>query len=249
MRNAIKIVAVAAVSAMLAVGIVGCGGNNTSSSSTNSNSSVSASASSDSASASSSAASNSNTSASKSSASNAANSNASASSSTASNSNEGRGDAEPVNGNRMGSQKVGYVTVPSDWKDFTDKLDSRTVDSTGAVYLVDPTTEFTSGVESHFAYSSSIKLETYPTKYTDIADETLYKFRGETDNYADVNIEKTTLNGKDASLVTCSSADGVDIGVIVVEKDANSCVKITVWGTPSNYNANMGYAKTWSLDK
>lgn len=248
MKNAIKIAAVAAVSAVLAIGVVGCsGGSSTPSSSSNTNSSsVSASSSSDSTNASSNSAANSNAS-SKSSASNTSASNTS--SSAASNTNEGRGNAEPVSGNRMGSPKVGYVTVPSDWKDFTDKLDSRIVDSTGAVYLVDPTTEFTSGVESHFAYSSSIQLETYPTKYTDIADETLYKFRGETDNYSDVNIEKTTFAGKDASLVTCSSADGVNIGVVVVEKDTNSCVKITVWGTPSNYNANMGYAKTWSLDK
>ena len=123
------------------------------------------------------------------------------------------------------------------------------VDSTDATYIVDPTTEFTSAVEAHFAYSSSITLETFPCKYTDKADELLYKYRGETDNYLTPSIEKITFNGMNASILGVTSADNVDITNIVIEKDANSCILITAWGTRSTDEAVLGYVSTWSMSK
>ena len=164
----------------------------------------------------------------------------------------GRGDAAPpelADSQRFGNAKTGYVSVPSDWMDFTSKLDSNMVDSTAATYIVDPTTEFTSAVEAHWAYSSSIKLETYNCKYTDKADELLYKYKGETDNYTTPSIEKMTFNGKNASVVACSSADNVDITNIAIEKDAGSCILITAWSTRSNTEAIIGYVATWSMSK
>ncbi len=241
MRNIVKLLAIAAFSGLLVMGIAGCGSSGTSSSAASSSASSAASSESNSQSAS---ASESKSASEKSGASATASSAASASASSTS-----AGEADLGKSQRFGNAKVGYVSVPSDWKDFTDKLDSRMVDSTAAVYIVDPTTEFTSGVEMHFAYSSSITLETFPCKYTEKADELLYKYRGETDNYTDPTIEKTTFNGKNASILGCSSADNVDITNIVIEKDANSCVLITAWATRSNDEAVLSYVATWSMDK
>ncbi|MBR3182018.1 MAG: hypothetical protein IKF56_05205 [Eggerthellaceae bacterium] len=235
MKNIAKLVAIAALSAVLAIGIAGCGSSQSSASAGSSSASESASA--------------------QSAASSAASSlgeTASSASSASESEDWGRGDAEPVDladSQRFGRASTGYVSVPSDWKDFTDKLDPRMVDSTDATYIVDPTTEFTSAVESHFAYSSSITLEVFPCKYTDKADELLYKYRGETDNYMTPSIEKITFNGKDASILGVTSADNVDITNIVIERDANTCILITAWGTRSTDEAVLGYVSTWSMDK
>ena len=114
--------------------------------------------------------------------------------------------------------------------------------------MVDPTTEYTSAALSHFAYSSSIQLETFPTSYTDKADEYLYDYRGDTENYSDVTIEKDKFSGHDASVVSCESIDGVKVTHIVFDKndDGHSCVAITTYGTQSNNDAILSYVATWT---
>ena len=243
MKHATKLFAIAVLSIMLVTGLAGCINVTV----TAPASSSSASGSDSSAAASSSASASTSTSASAS-----ASKSTSASASTSSTSNSGdsgRGNAEPAGSQRYGKPSTGYVSVPSDWKDYTSKLDPRAVEASDATYLVDPTTEFTSAVEAHFAFSSSIKLETFPCKYTDKADELLYDYRGRTDDYTTPSIEKTTFNGHNASIVACSSADNVDITNIAIEKDANTCVLITAWGTRSTDEAVLSYVATWSLTK
>ena len=237
MKGIVKLIAIAVMSALLVVGIMGCG-SGASSASSASGAAVSSAAESASSASEAGKATTTSTTSSKS----ASSASQTTSSSSASPANLGQSQ-------RFGSAKTGYVSVPSDWKDFTSKLDSRVVEASAMTYLVDPTTEFTSGVESHWAYSSSITLETFPCKYTDKADELLYKYRGETDNYTTPDIQKTTFNGKNASVVACSSADNVDITNIAIEKDANSCVLITAWGTRSTDEAVLSYVATWSMDK
>ena len=241
MKSIVKLIAITALSALLVIGIVGCSSGGASSSASASGSSGAA-------------VSNTAESASSASDGDKATTTSTASSKSASSASQtassGSGSAADLGkSQRFGNAKSGYVSVPSDWKDFTSKLDSRVVEASAMTYLVDPTTEFTSGVEMHWAYSSSITLETYPCKYTDKADELLYKYRGETDNYTTPDIQKTTFNGKNASIVACSSADGVDITNIAIEKDANTCVLITAWGTPSTDEAVLSYVATWSMDK
>ena len=231
MKGIVKLIAIAVMSALLVVGIMGCGSGASSASSASGAESASSASEAGKATTTSTTSSKSASSASQ-----------TTSSSSASPANLGQSQ-------RFGSAKTGYVSVPSDWKDFTSTLDSRVVAATAMTYLVDPTTEFTSSVESHWAYSSSITLETFPCKYTDKADELLYKYRGETDNYTTPDIQKTTFNGKNASIVACSSADNVDITNIAIEKDANSCVLITAWGTRSTDEAVLSYLATWSMDK
>ena len=231
MKGIVKLIAIAVMSALLVVGIMGCGSGASSASSASGAESASSASEAGKATTTSTTSSKSASSASQ-----------TTSSSSASPANLGQSQ-------RFGSAKTGYVSVPSDWKDFTSKLDSRVVEASAMTYLVDPTTEFTSSVESHWAYSSSITLETFPCKYTDKADELLYKYRGETDNYTTPDIQKTTFNGKNASIVACSSADNVDITNIAIEKDANSCVLITAWGTRSTDEAVLSYLATWSMDK
>ena len=243
MRNVVKLVAVGVMSALLAAALAGC---------VTVNVTKSESASSESASAASSTATKTTTSTTSTTGKSDSSTTATSSTSASSSSDWGRGDAEPVDltkSQRFGNAKVGYVSVPSDWKDYTSKLDSRMVDDYATTYVVDPTTEFTSSVEAHFAFSSSIKLETYPCKYTEKADELLYKYRGETDNYTTPTIEKTTFNGKNASILGCSSADNVDITNIVIEKSSNSCILITAWATRSNDEAVLSYVSTWSMSK
>lgn len=237
MKGIVKLIAITVMSALLAVGIMGCG-SGASSASSASGAAVSSAAESASSASEAGKATTTSTTNSKS----ASSASQTTSSSSASPANLGQSQ-------RFGSAKTGYVSVPSDWKDFTSKLDSRVVEASAMTYLVDPTTEFTSSVESHWAYSSSITLETFPCKYTDKADELLYKYRGETDNYTTPDIQKTTFNGKNASIVACSSADNVDITNIAIEKDANSCVLITAWGTRSTDEAVLSYVATWSMDK
>lgn len=237
MKGIVKLIAIAAMSALLVVGIMGCG-SGASSASSASGAAVSSAAESASSASEAGKATTTSTTNSKS----ASSASQTTSSSSASPANLGQSQ-------RFGSAKTGYVSVPSDWKEFTSKLDSRVVEASAMTYLVDPTTEFTSSVESHWAYSSSITLETFPCKYTDKADELLYKYRGETDNYTTPDIQKTTFNGKNASIVACSSADNVDITNIAIEKDANSCVLITAWGTRSTDEAVLSYVATWSMDK
>ena len=237
MKGIVKLIAIAVMSALLVVGIMGCG-SGASSASSASGAAVSSAAESASSASEAGKATTTSTTSSKS----ASSASQTTSSSSASPANLGQSQ-------RLGSAKTGYVSVPSDWKDFTSKLDSRVVEASAMTYLVDPTTEFTSSVESHWAYSSSITLETFPCKYTDKADELLYKYRGETDNYTTPDIQKTTFNGKNASVVACSSADNVDITNIAIEKDANSCVLITAWGTRSTDEAVLSYVATWSMDK
>ena len=240
MKGIVKLIAIAAMSALLVVGIMGCGSGASSASSASSASGAAVSSAAESASSASEAGKATTTSTTNS-------KSASSASQTT-----GSSSASPANlgqSQRFGSAKTGYVSVPSDWKDFTSKLDSRVVEASAMTYLVDPTTEFTSSVVSHWAYSSSITLETFPCKYTDKADELLYKYRGETDNYTTPDIQKTTFNGKNASVVACSSADNVDITNIAIEKDANSCVLITAWGTRSTDEAVLSYVATWSMDK
>ena len=237
MKGIVKLIAIAVMSALLVVGIMGCG-SGASSASSASGAAVSSAAESASSASEAGKATTTSTTSSKS----ASSASQTTSSSSASPANLGQSQ-------RFGSAKTGYVSVPSDWKDFTSKLDSRVVEASAMTYLVDPTTEFTSSVESHWAYSSSITLETFPCKYTDKADELLYKYRGETDNYTTPDIQKTTFNGKNASVVACSSADNVDITNIAIEKDANSCVLITAWGTRSTDEAVLSYVATWSMDK
>ena len=237
MKGIVKLIAIAVMSALLVVGIMGCG-SGASSASSASGAAVSSAAESASSASEAGKATTTSTTSSKS----ASSASQTTSSSSASPANLGQSQ-------RFGSAKTGYVSVPSDWKDFTSKLDSRVVEASAMTYLVDPTTEFTSSVESHWAYSSSITLETFPCKYTDKADELLYKYRGETDNYTAPDIQKTTFNGKNASIVACSSADNVDITNIAIEKDANSCVLITAWGTRSTDEAVLSYVATWSMDK
>lgn len=240
MKGIVKLIAIAVMSALLVVGIMGCGSGASSASSASSASGAAVSSAAESASSASEAGKATTTSTTNS-------KSASSASQTT-----GSSSASPANlgqSQRFGSAKTGYVSVPSDWKDFTSKLDSRVVEASAMTYLVDPTTEFTSSVVSHWAYSSSITLETFPCKYTDKADELLYKYRGETDNYTTPDIQKTTFNGKNASVVACSSADNVDITNIAIEKDANSCVLITAWGTRSTDEAVLSYVATWSMDK
>ena len=237
MKGIVKLIAIAVMSALLVVGIMGCG-SGASSASSASGAAVSSAAESASSASEAGKATTTSTTSSKS----ASSASQTTSSSSASPANLGQSQ-------RLGSAKTGYVSVPSDWKDFTSKLDSRVVEASAMTYLVDPTTEFTSSVESHWAYSSSITLETFPCKYTDKADELLYKYRGETDNYTTPDIQKTTFNGKNASVVACGSADNVDITNIAIEKDANSCVLITAWGTRSTDEAVLSYVATWSMDK
>lgn len=237
MKGIVKLIAIAVMSALLVVGIMGCG-SGASSASSASGAAVSSAAESASSASEADKATTTSTTNSKS----ASSASQTTSSSSASPANLGQSQ-------RFGSAKTGYVSVPSDWKDFTSKLDSRVAEASAMTYLVDPTTEFTSSVESHWAYSSSITLETFPCKYTDKADELLYKYRGETDNYTTPDIQKTTFNGKNASIVACSSADNVDITNIAIEKDANSCILITAWGTRSTDEAVLSYVATWSMDK
>ena len=110
--------------------------------------------------------------------------------------------------------------VPVDWVDRTDQ-DSQPeqIDASAVTYVVDPTTEYTSAALSHYAYSSSIQLEAFPTSYTDKADEYLYNYRGDTENYSDVTIEKDKFSGHDASVVSCKSIDGVTVTHIVFDKN------------------------------
>ena len=240
MKGIVKLIAIAVMSALLVVGIMGCGSGASSASSASSASGAAVSSAAESASSASEAGKATTTSTTNS---------KSASSASQTTSSSSASPANLGQSQRFGSAKTGYVSVPSDWKDFTSKLDSRVVEASAMTYLVDPTTEFTSSVESHWAYSSSITLETFPCKYTDKADELLYKYRGETDNYTAPDIQKTTFNGKNASIVACSSADNVDITNIAIEKDANSCVLITAWGTRSTDEAVLSYVATWSMDK
>ena len=237
MKGIVKLIAIAVMSALLVVGIMGCGSGASSASSASGGAVSSAAENASSASEAGKATTTSTT---------------NSKSASSASQTTGSSSASPANlgqSQRFGSAKTGYVSVPSDWKDFTSKLDSRVVEASAMTYLVDPTTEFTSSVESHWAYSSSITLETFPCKYTDKADELLYKYRGETDNYTTPDIQKTTFNGKNASVVACSSADNVDITNIAIEKDANSCVLITAWGTRSTDEAVLSYVATWSMDK
>ena len=235
MKSIVRLVAIAAFSALLVMGIAGCGSSSASSSASASSGSGEA-------------VSNTASDASGSADSDKATTTNSKSSSSASQTTSS-GSASLGASQRFGNAKTGYVSVPSDWKDFTSKLDARTVEASAMTYLVDPTTEFTSAVESHWSYSSSIKLETYPCKYTEKADELLYKYRGETSNYKNPEIQKMTFNGKNASVLKCSSADNVDIANIAIEKDANSCILITTNSTSSTDEAVLSYAATWSMDK
>ena len=241
MKNIAKYFALAALAGALVAGLAGCVTVNVNASSGSSGSSTTTSAA-----ASASAASASSTIGKD--ASSAAASSAAASSTSG---DWGRGNAAPTDPNSQcfGSDKTGYVWVPSDWKDFTSKLDPRVVEASAMTYVVDPTTEFTSAVVAHFAYSSSITLEAFPCKYTEKADELLYQYRGETDNYTAPSIEKTTFNGKNASVLKCTSADNVNITNIAIERDANTCILITAWGTPSTEEAVLSYVNTWTMSK
>lgn len=244
MMSKITKVAIGCVAAALAVGsFAGCGTSSKSSSpSSSGNANTSSSASSTASAKNSNAAANANSGAS-------GNASSNANASGASNGNWGRGDAAPVDGQKLGSAKVGYVTVPSDWKDVTaEKVDPRMVDSSGLVYLADPTTEFTSGVEGSWAFANSIRLETFPTSYESRADELLYKYRGENGNYGDPSIKKDKFCGHDASVIECDTGDGVHLTNIIFDKDGGgkACEVLTIYATPSSQDAVKGYAATWS---
>ena len=165
-----------------------------------------------------------------------------------SNANEGQGDSNPLADKQVGSKKVGYVTVPSDWKDRTSDVDERIRDSNATVLVVDPTTEFTSGVLSHFAFSASVQLETFPTSYENRADEILYDLRAKTDDYANVEIKKDKFNGHDASVITCESADGIDVKYIIFDKDGsgNACIVAMAYSTPSTAPTVNKVLASWS---
>ena len=169
-------------------------------------------------------------------------------SNTSSNGNEGRGDSEPLSGTKAGNSKVGYVSMPSDWKDRSSDVDERIRDSKATVLVVDPTTEFTSGVLSHFAFSASVQLEAFPTSYESRADEILYDLRGKTDDYANVEIKKDKFNGHDASVITCESADGIDVKYVVFDKDGSgkSCITAMAYSTPSTAKTVNEVLASWS---
>ena len=239
MKRIALILSAAVVSMLLVAGLTGCIAAHTSASSNSSNTSSST------------AAATSDNASSASSASDESTKDTSNASSASTNSDfEGRGNAEPTyDSKKVGRSKTGYVLVPVDWIDRTDQdFRPQQVDASAVTYVVDPTTEYTSAALSHFAYSSSIQLETFPTSYTDKADEYLYNYRGDTENYSDVTIEKDKFSGHDASVVSCKSIDGVNVTHIVFDKndDGRSCVAITVNGTQSTNDAILSYVATWT---
>lgn len=251
MKRITLVLSAVAASMLLVAGLTGCAASNAPASSNPSNTSSSAAAS---ASENASSASNTSSASSASVASAKDTSNTSsasnASSASTGSSFEGRGNAEPTyDSKKVGRSKTGYVLVPVDWIDRTDQdFKPQQIDASAVTYVVDPTTEYTSAALSHFAYSSSIQLETFPTSYTDKADEYLYDYRGDTENYSDVTIEKDKFSGHDASVVSCKSIDGVNVTHIVFDKndDGHSCVAITVYGTQSTNDAVLSYVATWT---
>lgn len=150
---------------------------------------------------------------------------------------------------KFGSAKTGYIKVPEDWKDRTkDDFSSQQIDSSAITYVVDPTTEYTSAALAHYAFASSIKLETFPCKYTEKADEYYHDYQAKSDDYSDLNIEKDQFSGRSASVVSCESIDGVKITHIVFDKQSTApgCIAITATATPSNNDAILSYVSTWS---
>ena len=177
--------------------------------------------------------------------------NESSTSNSNSNDNWGRGDAEPVEStNKVGSAKVGYIQVPTDWKDRTTQdFDERARDASGVVYVVDPTPEFTSATLSHFAFASSIKMETYPTGFSSKLTEISDKFEEDTDNYSDPTWKSVKVAGHNAAKVTTEMLnDGVNVSVYAIDKDdtGSSCVILTGFSTPSNTKAIEGYMESWT---
>ena len=230
MKRIALILSAAVVSMLLVVGLTGCIAANTSASLNSSNTSSST------------AAATSDNASNASSASDASTKDTSNASNISTSSDfEGRGNAEPTyDSKKVGRSKTGYVLVPVDWVDRTDQ-DSQPeqIDASAVTYVVDPTTEYT---------SAAIQHEAFPTSYTDKADEYLYNYRGDTENYSDVTIEKDKFSGHDASVVSCKSIDGVTVTHIVFDKndDGRSCVAITVYGTQSTNDVILSYVATWT---
>lgn len=167
------------------------------------------------------------------------------------NSNWGRGDAEPIDSDqKVGSAKVGYIYVPADWIDRTSKdFSEREVDATGVVYVVDPTTEFTSATLSHFAFASSIKMEVYNTGFATKLTEIMDKFKADPDHYSAPVWTQAKIAGHDAAKITTTMTDdGVNVTVYSIDANdgAKSCVILTGFSTPSNIDAVEGYMESWT---
>ena len=147
---------------------------------------------------------------------------------------------------KVGNSKTGYIMVPEDWMDRTTQdIDEHKLDATAATYVVDPTTEFTSGVLMHFAFSSSILMETYNTDFASKAKEIIAKYDKDTDNYSNCERHNYTLNGKNASVIKYDTADGVDVYFVTLDTGEHSCTMFTVYALPSQAEHIVGYLNTW----
>ena len=153
---------------------------------------------------------------------------------------------------QYGKNSTGYIKVASDWKDMTSTLDERIVDSTDAVYIADPTTEYTSAQQSHFAFSTSIKMEVFPVGFADRGTELQNTYSSDAEGYTKPTWSAVKLDGHNAAMITTHSLiDNTDIVHLVVDRDdtGSTCVVITATMMPSTAEKVMGYVSGWTSKK
>lgn len=152
----------------------------------------------------------------------------------------------------IGDAKVGYLQVPATWVDRTSQdIDQRMIDSTAALYYVDPGTEFTSATLSHYAFAKSVTLTVQPADIETIANTYITKYSGDSAGYSDVDIDEGTVNGHDAVLITAFMPDdGVQVMTLVLDRDGDGTASVAIEANCGTTEASatkvLGYIRTWS---
>lgn len=251
-RLALKALAVLMVAALAALALAGCTTAQVQSSSSAESASASAAASdasaSDSASASSAA---SAASAASSAASSASASSSSASSASATGSETGAAAASSDQMQTIGNKKVGFMQVPKSWTDRISDIDPRLAESYEMVYYADPSSEYTSYVQQHFAFSKAVQMSVRNTSYKEIADNVINSFKSDS-AYGETTYGETTINGRNAIVVTSSAPDDNQLlCTIVIDRDGDEhcAVSLTLNCGASEQQAAevLAYASTWTV--
>ena len=69
-----------------------------------------------------------------------------------------------------------------------------------------------------------------PASYTQVADETVQKYKGDTKTYGEVSVTDTELGGRKAKLISTSMPNdkGVQVRTLVVDRDGDGKTAVSL---------------------
>jgi len=146
----------------------------------------------------------------------------------------------------IGNDACGFMEIPSTWTERSSDYDREIAEGTEMVYFCDPDSQYPSDTFGHFMFSRALQMRLYNERMYDVMDRITDSYN-EDEAYGEVAIERTTFNGHDCYIVnTTVGNDNLNVRNIVIDRNGDSTVLLTIHGNPDTIDSVADIAASWT---